>query len=248
MSLSALVRAAARRFGLTVFRELPRGVDLFHDLKLAFRGHRFETLFDVGANIGQSARAMAAAFPAARIFSFEPASDTFRLLEHNVATLPQVLCHRLALGERPGAASLLRTENLAMRRIVTAVPEGAVDREAETVSVTTLDEFCAANGIERIDFLKIDAEGLDLQVLRGGRGLLSAHGVAIVQCEVGLDPDNRSHCPYEAVRDELVPLGYRLFGFYQQKPRETQALRRADAVFASPELLSAHPRLPPQPA
>lgn len=245
MSLGRIVRRAARLLGLTVFRELPRGVDAFHDLKRAFPGHRFETLFDVGANVGQSARAMAAAFPRARIHSFEPASDTFRLLERNVAALPRVTCHRLALGERGGTASLLRTDNLAMRRLTREDSDtGGGDRE--TVPVATLDEFCAGHGVERIDFLKVDAEGFDLQVLRGGRGLLGRHGVAAVQCEVGLDPDNQAHCSYDAVRDELVPLGYRLFGFYQQKPRETQALRRADAVFASPDLLRAYPRLPVQ--
>ena len=243
MSLGRIVRSVGGAFGLTVFRELPRGIDVFHDLKLAFAGHRFETLFDVGANVGQSARAMAAAFPGARIFCFEPASDTFALLERNVAALPQVRCHRLALGERPGTASLLRTENLAMRRIV---PES--EAEAESVTVATLDAFCAANEVARIDFLKIDAEGFDLQVLRGGRAMLERHGVAIAQCEVGLDPDNSSHCSLDAVRDELFAFGYRLFGLYQQKPRETQALRRADAVFASPELLRAHPRLPVQAA
>ena len=247
MSLGRMIRAAARTFGLSVFRELPRGVDVFHDLKLAFRGHRFETLFDVGANVGQSAEAMAAAFPAARIFCFEPASDTFRMLERNVTALPRVSCHRLALAERPGTASLLRTDNLAMRRLAADGDEAQAGQDRESVPVSTLDEFCPVNGIQRIDFLKIDAEGFDLQVLRGGRGLLGKQLVATVQCEVGLDPDNRAHCPYEAVRDELIPLGYRLFGFYQQKPRESQALRRADAVFASPDLLRDYPRLPPQP-
>jgi hypothetical protein len=157
-----------------------------------------------------------------------------------------VSCHRLALGEKVGIASLLNSENLAMRRI--AAEEASTSADSETVPVSTLDAFCGENGVERIDFLKIDAEGFDLQVLRGGRGLLSRERVAVVQCEVGLDPDNRDHCPYDAVRDELLGMGYRLFGFYQQKPRESQALRRADAVFASPALLNDHPRLPAQPA
>jgi FkbM family methyltransferase len=43
---------------------------------------------------------------------------------------------------------------------------GAVVAETP-VTVTTLDEYCAANGIERIDLLKNDTQGYELEVLRG---------------------------------------------------------------------------------
>ena len=242
MSVGRFIKRVGRRFGLTIFRELPRGVDLFHDLRLCFPGHSFETLFDVGANVGQSARAMAAAFPGARIFSFEPASDTFELLKRNVAALPHVNCHRLALGETPGYGSLRRTANLTTRYLQDTESRDEA-ASAEEVAISSLDRFCEEVHVSRIDLLKIDTEGFDLRVLRGAARLLDQQAIAVIQCETGLDPDNAFHSSFDDVRAELYPRGYRLFGLYHQKPRETQALRRADVVFASRRLLIEHPRL-----
>jgi hypothetical protein len=48
------------------------------------------------------------------------------------------------------------------------------------------DSFCEEHGIERIDFLKIDTEGLDLRVLRGFDRMLGSGAVEVVQFEYGL--------------------------------------------------------------
>jgi hypothetical protein len=45
------------------------------------------------------------------------------------------------------------------------------------VPTTTLDDFADRNGIGAIDFLKIDVEGFELEVLKGAAKLLSSHGI-----------------------------------------------------------------------
>ena len=50
--------------------------------------------------------------------------------------------------------------------------------------MTTVDAYCAAEGIERVDYLKVDAEGHDLAVLQGAAGMLEV-GVRFVQFEFG---------------------------------------------------------------
>src|SRR5438093_481435 len=57
------------------------------------------TIFDVGANSGQTALEMVRQFPAARIFSFEPTPSTFARLEHNVRHLRNVTPVNIALGD-----------------------------------------------------------------------------------------------------------------------------------------------------
>jgi hypothetical protein len=70
------------------------------------------------------------------------------------------------------------------------------------VSVVTLDAFCAANGIEAVDLVKIDTETTEPAVLRGMAGMLARDRPSIV-CEVlpghGLEPD---------LERVLRPLGY----------------------------------------
>jgi hypothetical protein len=41
--------------------------------------------------------------------------------------------------------------------------------------VDRLDDFCAREAIDRVDFVKIDVEGAELHVLEGGREVIEAH-------------------------------------------------------------------------
>jgi hypothetical protein len=51
--------------------------------------------------------------------------------------------------------------------------------------IVSLDDFCSDEGIDRIDFLKIDMEGLELEVLRGATRMLKEQRFGIIQFEFG---------------------------------------------------------------
>jgi hypothetical protein len=55
----------------------------------------------------------------------------------------------------------------------------------ERIALTTLDSYCAFEGIQKIDFLKIDAEGHDLEVLKGASTMLAEGRITYVQFEFG---------------------------------------------------------------
>jgi hypothetical protein len=102
------------------------------------------------------------------------------------------------------------------------------------IVVDTLDSYCGAAAIDRIDLLKVDTEGHDLDVLRGGEEMLSRRAVACLQCECSTSPDNRFHVQFEDVKSFLEPHGYRLFGIYEQMGEWTlnaPYLRRVNAAF-----------------
>jgi len=54
---------------------------------------------------------------------------------------------------------------------------------ANPVKVVCLDDFCEANGVEYIDFLKIDTEGHELEVLRGAVKLIAKNRISLIQFE-----------------------------------------------------------------
>jgi tRNA1(Val) A37 N6-methylase TrmN6 len=62
----------------------PSGLDLAYDLKRILDGNQLQTVFDVGANVGQTALYFNKHFPNANIYSFEPVKGTFGTLESNV--------------------------------------------------------------------------------------------------------------------------------------------------------------------
>ena len=196
-------------------------------------------VFDVGANVGQSAVRFRAAYPDVDLHCFEPVHETYRVLSASLANDPRAHCHEIALGSQSGAARVHHGGSSDRARIDVT---GVHDAKAATVSVDTLTGFCAARGISGISYLKVDTEGHDLEVLRGGESLLADGSVDVVEVEAGMSPDNRLHVPYADLVHYLEGFGYRLFGLYEQVPEWPTGrpqLRRTNPVFISPELQRA---------
>jgi len=147
------------------------------------------TVFDVGAHVGGWSEAVVKLNPQVALHAFEPGAKSFAALAQR--GLPAgVRLNRLALGatsEQRALYSFGGHQELSSLYAREAIDGYPVDRSdaSETVTVTTLDAYCAQHGVAEIDFLKIDAEGHDLQVLRGGRGMLARRAVGIVQFEYG---------------------------------------------------------------
>ena len=220
---------------------VPRGADFFADLERSFPGHAPGVVLDVGANIGQSASALAQRFPSADIYSLEPFPAVFAELQANVATYSNIHCCNLACGASPGFAFFRSDADPTMGRLEVRPEQDAAALPADgtQVEVTTVDAFCGANGLERIGLLKIDTEGGDLDVLRGAEDMLSAGRIDFVEVEAGMNRDNRYHVPMFEMLGFLEDKGYRLFGIYEQIPEWPTGqpfLRRANLVFLSPEL------------
>ncbi|WP_176500822.1 FkbM family methyltransferase [Sphingomonas sp. HMP9] len=221
-----LVRHVRKRY--RSFKQPRRGADVCADLASIMKPR---TIFDVGANIGQSAVKFRRRFPEAQIHCFEPsASNADRI---RTRSIKNVEVHQVALGSTAATAMLSQGADPATFHI-------SENGDAQ-IRIETIDAFCAENGIERIDFLKIDTEGHDLEVLKGAVAMLDAGRVVAVQVEAGMNPENTFHIPFEALKAFLEDHGYRLFGFYDQVtewPTKQPHLRRANPMFVSHEIFS----------
>lgn len=148
-------------------------------------------VFDVGANNGAYALWAVDRFPSGTIVhAFEPASVAYRALTEQVDKrgLPsRILCHQIGLSDAVGHATLYGPHPGSS--IATMHPEvGKAEmpgRSKEVVQLGTLDEFCREQGVQKIDLLKIDAEGHELSVLRGGSQLLREGRIGHIQFEFG---------------------------------------------------------------
>lgn len=206
------------------------GWSLFHDLKIL--GVPQPTIvFDIGANIGQTSRTYAAAWPKARIHAFEPIRATFSKLEANIRRHKRIAAHHCALGDEEAQVTVqLSQADRSLRNSLLVAPEGST--ETEQVQVTTVDTFCRQHEITRIDFLKIDAEGYDLKVLQGSEALLMDKKIKAVLVEVGFHEAHERFVPLQDIIAYLCPQGFTLAGLYDQsiykKPR---TLALANALF-----------------
>jgi FkbM family methyltransferase len=238
--IGSLKRVVERLAGVRIYRTLPRGVDPIADLARAFPGVPGGVIFDVGANVGQSALRFAAAYPECRIYCFEPVQTTYMQLTKAVQGNERVVCERLAFGVAEGVGTMVLAGPSDWCYLQSELRPRPQETASEEVRVTTLDTYCSARRIERIGYLKIDTEGGDLEVLRGGEQLLSCQQVDLVEVEAGVNPDNRLHVPLETLKGHLDARGYRLFGIYEQMmewPTGRPHLRRANLLFVSRQVI-----------
>ena len=82
---------------------LPRGANVYQDIKRLPESLKVKTIFDVGANVGQTCLESVTEFPQARIFAFEPIKSTFTRLCSNTQHLHQVKTFNFALGSVKGS-------------------------------------------------------------------------------------------------------------------------------------------------
>lgn len=209
---SQIQRLLKNRLGLRIYRgSVPFGTDLFADLEKLAGLRSIKTVLDVGANIGQSALRYAEHFPVATIHSFEPVEATYRKLVRNTKEVPNITAHKLAMGAESGRALISLEPNSQHNSLL---PKDA--HASEEIEVTSIDEFCGKRGIGMVDFLKIDTEGFEFEVLRGAQGMLSGHRIRILQLEAEPGRTGGHFANMGDLADYLSPLGYRLFGIFDQ--------------------------------
>jgi FkbM family methyltransferase len=169
-----------------------------------------DVFVDVGANAGlYTLFAAAAVGPSGRVIACEPSGREQARLRANLALndFPQVELLKAALGDAPGTASLRLAERyLAGHNSMFLTPPGAV-RE-EVVTVTTLDRVLATAA--RCDCVKIDVEGAELRVLRGGADTLARFRPKLL---IEFNPETLAAADTSAaeVAGWLGARGYRLF-------------------------------------
>lgn len=129
---------------------------------------------DVGANVGAYSTLLGRwVGSSGSVFAFEPAPATFEgLVRHielnHLSAIVRPIC--AAVGQASATARLVVAGSVGESRLATA-SDG--DERTISVPVTTIDEFCAREGIAP-DFIKIDVEGSELAVLRGARETIRA--------------------------------------------------------------------------
>jgi len=131
-------------------------------------------VFDVGANSG--VYAIRQARRGAHVYAFEPNAGCYRRLQKTVRANQmegRVVAINSALGATPGSAQLLVPEGVTTMGSLRPEWTPRANGNGVTVEVDTVDRVAGKYGINRIDLLKIDVEGLELDVLEGARNSLA---------------------------------------------------------------------------
>ena len=139
------------------------------------------TIFDVGANLGQYALLANKIFESkCHIYSFEPVQSTYTAFVKNTKSYDNITGTNKGVGEQSGSSEIFYDGP-------GSVQSSIVDKEfseySETIELTTVDDFCVANAIEKITILKLDIEGYEYNALLGAKN--SLNGIDYIQFEFG---------------------------------------------------------------
>jgi FkbM family methyltransferase len=127
------------------------------------------TVLDVGANIGIYTRFFASLVgPNGKIVAFEPEARNFGMLKRAIAGLPQVTAIRAAIARKSGELKLFIADDLNVDHHTYDDGEG---RRAVSVPAISIDEYVESGA--RVDVIKIDIQGAELEALEGAHRVMT---------------------------------------------------------------------------
>lgn len=144
-----------------------------------------DTIVDVGCADGSTCTWFARSFPGHRIIGFEPFKESFEKALQNTSRFKNVEIHNVAMDETEGESTLhITADPLATSLLVSANPQGETGRKImeikhETLKTSTLDKIIS--GDTQILLLKLDTQGTELRILRGGVNTLSRTSLVLVE-------------------------------------------------------------------
>lgn len=215
------------RGGIKYEVDLSEGIDLYLFLFGNFQKYIVHSKYlslapdavvlDVGANIGAMTLQFAKQVPHGKVYSFEPIDYAFIKLQRNVTLNPE-LVQRISM-ERKFVSNVSSAETditayaswkVNGKRYENRHPiHGGIPQKASEVLSITLDEFCSARNLERIDLIKIDTDGHEFDVLKGAQEIMVKYHPQII-FELGLYTMEERGITFDDFCELLLPIGYSL--------------------------------------
>ncbi|MFJ8104386.1 FkbM family methyltransferase [Streptomyces sp. NPDC096132] len=161
---------------------------------------RSTTIADVGAHVGYFSMIAALAAPKARIHAFEPVDQIHARLSVNIRSngVQNVRLHQAGVSGEEGWAEISVRFSGNLLSTGSTLEHAAADAELKRIRLRTLDEVFADTGL---DLVKIDVEGHEMSVLRGGRQVLKRDRPTVLL-------EALRDAPLETLLAEFDPLGY----------------------------------------
>lgn len=201
---------------------------------------RPNTILDIGASHGQFAGDALRAFPGVRIYSFEPIPECFDELVTLSKSAPTVHPINLAISDHEGEQDLwvssFRDSSSLQEMLpahLEAWPHTAIEKKI-TVKLARLDEAVSDLILAEPILAKIDVQGHELAVIRGGRDTLAKCERVMLECNFA--PLYAGQPTFNQLYDELRSIGFLFDGFISPlRHPQTLELLSADAVFYQPQ-------------
>jgi FkbM family methyltransferase len=212
-----------------------------------------DVVIDCGAHVGlYSALASAIMQNRGVVIAVEPHPDTAELLKRNIKNCGATRARIVQAALSSEAGSVLFYPGGPTRSAYSSLMPEEPGQPGIPVTATTLDALCEAQGVERIDFLKIDAEGSELQVLEGATETIRNGQLPVMMVEFTESNLRRVGLDTKTLFEEILARGYVISRFDPDLraliPIQYEAPIGYENYFATTDLAMVNQRLGEAPA
>lgn len=172
-------------------------------------------ILEAGAHIGRDTVQLADLWPEGRVYAFEPVARIFHQLIENTQSFPNVNCFQFALSDKNGETEIFISSGASDASSSLRKPQDHLTfhpdvqfQAAEVVKTITIDDWAASNKVERIDFLWLDLQGMEFNVLKASPNILKT--VQAIYTEVNLIPLYEGTQLYPEFKHWLIDQGYKV--------------------------------------
>lgn len=193
------------KFNLHLYKITLRGIGVLNSegeqitgeekfLSLLGQSKEIKTIFDVGANDGGYSQTVRKYFPRTQIYAFEPQPESFERLK-KVSRKSGLKIYKLGMGNKQGLTKIwdfaddAKLKDTQPTSTLASLYKEVIEKyhgqkvKSFNIKITTLDEFTKKNSIKTIDFIKIDTEGNEFQILLGAKNLIRTDKIRVIQFE-----------------------------------------------------------------
>ncbi|MEI6654327.1 MAG: FkbM family methyltransferase [Verrucomicrobiota bacterium] len=202
-------------------------------------------VIDVGANIGLNA--IYAARRVGRpgiVYAIEPDPSNFKRIVENIGQvpLPQLILIEAACGSNADQRVVIHHHPEDSSRSWVSGTSADLSPEAgNTVSTISIDSLTRNEKIKRVNYLKVDVEGFEWEVISGSIDCLRTHLIDVIQIELDENNLNRENSSAAKIVDLIESFGYikclwnATNGTFSPAPRTINAY---NSFFVTPSLIS----------
>ncbi len=203
-------------------------------LRRIFTSRQIATVIDVGANRGQFRRFLRDQVEFdGRIVSFEPVSELAASLRAQARSDGKWLVRDCALGATVGESTLNIMASSVFSSFLEPLPGPSFDAgntvaRTERVAVSTLDAEFPDPAVLRTAYLKLDTQGFDLEVMKGGR--LASRFIPALQTEVSFQPVYEKMPDYVQALAEFGRYGFTVSDMFLVNPNDAGVAIEFDCI------------------
>lgn len=219
-NIKSFIKKVFHRLGYDI-----RRVDASSHLELDLwiwlkKTQNIRTIIDIGANKGEFAQFLARYFNASSVYVFEPLPSCMPEIKTRLSNISNIKIFNLALSDYTGsecfyqnsyapASSLMRVSNISKNEFPQTKGETPI-----TVNIATLDDKINTDSLNKNVLIKIDVQGMEDRVIKGGQKVFSAAKCVLI--EMSFVPMFVGQPLFEEVHTLLVDLGFRFSGIKNQ--------------------------------